>query len=127
MIRLDTPDPISAELLIRTGVPLEVWINWVDGAGSTIDLTGYHAVLSFSAAGAGETAPASVSDITDPAVVGQITCGASSPNMKVIVPSAATAVFDFRRLRFTLDVTDTSLTKRRWLEGAATLDRGVTL
>jgi hypothetical protein len=111
-------------LEVKAGVVCEAWWNWVDGAGVTVDMSAYHAVLSFSLGGVGETVPAAISDVTSPATVGQIVLAGTSPNMKVTIPAAVTSGLAFRRLRATLDVTDLSLVPRRWLEATVTLDRG---
>lgn len=122
-VTIGAPSPVEVNLVILVGVDLDAWMNWTDN-GATIDLSAYHAALSFTPALPGQTVPAQITDTTNQATVGKLTLASTSPNMKLYMPAAVTTTLDFRRIRATLDVTDAGGNKRRWAEATVTLDRG---
>lgn len=123
-VLLGAPPAVAATLSIPQGVDFEAWLNWVDAAGVTIPMATYHASLSFSSGSAGEVGPATITDLTNISTVGQIVLANTSPNMKLFMPAVVTTPLVFRRLRAAMNVTDPSLSTRRWLEADVSLDRG---
>jgi hypothetical protein len=124
VVLLGAPAAVDASLSIPQGVDFEVWLNWTDAAGTTIQMGTFHATLAFSQGGSGEVAPVAITDLTDGPSVGKVTLANTSPNCKLFIPAVVTAGLVFRKLRAVLDVTDSAGAKRRWLEADVVLDRG---
>jgi hypothetical protein len=124
VVLLGAPAAVEASLVIPQGVDFEAWLNWTAPDGTTLQLGTYHASLAFSAGGAGETAPQTITDTTNATTVGKVTLANVSPNMKLFLPAVVTAGLSFRRIRAVLDVTDATGSTRRWMEADVTLDRG---
>lgn len=113
--------------MFYSGSDFDAWISFTDANGAliTMGVANYHAVITFGVPGTGSTAPGTISDTSDPAVVGAVTLASTSPNVKLHIPKAALTAVSFRSVPWALSITDPTNSTGRWAEGTATWDRGV--